>query len=297
MHLILPLLAAVVFALGSMVFKRAFVAGANVSHALVVTNGLLGVVFLPLLTIESRPIPWDQWHLPLATAVAFVAGHVLNVVALKIGDVSLATPLLGAKVLFVGLIGWAAFGIRLSAGQWAAAALATAGVVVMGLTDFHPGRRLGVTTLLALGCAAAFALTDVMIQSWSTGFGPFNFLPLTFVALGLLSAALLPWFGGVRSLRAPRKAWGWILAATGLSGLQSILITGTIAVWQDAAGVNVVYATRGLWTVALVWFAGHWLQNTERHTAGGRVMSLRAAGAALLLLAVAQTAWAAARAR
>ena len=38
MQLILPLIAAIAFAAGSMVFKRAFAEGASLSHAVVVNN-------------------------------------------------------------------------------------------------------------------------------------------------------------------------------------------------------------------------------------------------------------------
>jgi len=40
MYLLLPLLAAIIFALGSMVFKRAYDEGAGVVHAVVVNNPL-----------------------------------------------------------------------------------------------------------------------------------------------------------------------------------------------------------------------------------------------------------------
>src|SRR4026208_2026704 len=105
MYLLWPLFAALVFALGSMVFKRAFAEGATVAHAFTLNNALLGIVFLPLLWIEPRPVPWHDWSLPVLTAVAFALGHLLNVLSLRVGEVSLATPLLGAKVIFVGLLG------------------------------------------------------------------------------------------------------------------------------------------------------------------------------------------------
>ena len=77
-----------------------------------------------------------------------------------------------------------------------------------------------------------------------------------------------------------------ILLAALLSGLQAILITLSIGIWKDAAGVNIVYATRGLWSIALVWIIGHRLKNTERQTSGGRTMALRLAGAILIVTAV-----------
>lgn len=285
MYLLLPLFAAVAFAIGSMVYKRAFAEGAGVAHAVVVNNAMLAVVFLPLMALESGPIPWAHWHQPVLTAVAFVIGHLFNVLSLKAGAVSLATPLLGAKVVMVAAIARWTFGVPLTAAQWWAAVLTTLGVFVMGAADWRGGKRTGVTVVLALGCAAAFAFTDISIQAWATGFGPFHFLPLVHVALALLSAACLPAFGP-SPLRAPRAAWPWILGGAVLSGLQSILVTGTIAIWKDAPGVNVVYATRGVWSVVLVWFAGHWFANSERRTAGVRGMAFRLAGAALILGAV-----------
>lgn len=285
MYLILPLIAALAFALGSIVFKRAYQEGAGVVHAVVVNNGVLGIAFLPLLAIDPKPVPWDLWYLPVLTSLAFVTGHLLNVLSLRVGDVSVATPLLGAKVTFVALLSWAVFGNRLDAAQWVAAGLTTLGVLVMGRTDFNPGRRLGITTMLALGCSLAFAFTDVLIQSWAAHLGVWNFLSLVFATLAVLSLALLPVFGRA-SLRAPRAAWRWIFAAAALSGIQAILITGTIGIWKDAAGVNVVYATRGILSIVLVWFLGERLKNSERQSAGAVAMAWRSAGAALILAAV-----------
>jgi len=286
MYLLLPLLAAIVFALGSMVFKRAYDEGAGVVHAVVVNNVLLAIVFLPLFAFESRPIPWSQWYLPVLTGGVFAAGHLLNALSLRVGDVSVATPLLGAKVVFVAILAWLVFGWPLTAKQWLAAALATGGVFLMGMTDFKPGGRAGLTTVLALGCAGAFSLTDVMIQSWADGFGVFNFLPVQFAALAIFSLAMVPFFSR-NSLYAPLKAWPWIFAAAVLSAIQAILITAAIGIWRDAAAVNVVYATRGLWSIAFVWCVGHWLKNRERHTAGPRAMGFRSLGAALILVSVA----------
>lgn len=286
MHLLLPLIAALSFAAASLVFKRAFAEGATVAHALVVNNVALGIVFLPLLAIDPHPVPWDRLHLPLITATAFLAGHLLNVISLRVGDVSVATPLLGAKVVFVALIAKFAFDTPLTGAQMVAAGLTTAGVFVTGLTDFKPGRSAGLTTLLALGCSAGFAITDVLIQVWASEFGVFNFLALLFAALGLESALVLP-FLGVHTLKAPAAAWRCIGLAAVLTAIQAIIITGTIGYWRDAAGVNVVYGTRGLLSLALVWWAGHWFGNAERKDSGPKVMLARAFGALLILSAVA----------
>lgn len=280
-----PLVAAVAFAAGSLMFKRAFAEGAGVAHAVIFNNIALAFAFLPLLAIEGRPIPWHQIHLPFVVAGAFVTGHLLNILSLRVGDVSVSTPLLGSKVVFVALLSRWLFQWPVSTAQFIAAALTTAGVLVMGAVDWHGGRRTGPTILLALGCAASFALTDVLIQVWAGDFGVFNFLPLLFVALALESLLILP-FLPRRALYAPRRAWKWIGFATGLSAVQAILITWSIGHWRDAAGVNVIYGTRGLWSLALVWWAGRWFGNHERAAVGQRVFMGRVAGALLILSAV-----------
>lgn len=285
MYLALPLLAALAFAAGSMVFKRAFAEGAGLAHALVFNNVTLGILFLPLLILDPTPLDWDRIHLPALTAMAFVLGHFLNVVSLRIGDVSVATPLLGSKVVFVALLSRLLFHWPLTDAQLLASGLTTAGVLVMGLADLHRGRRTGMTIALSLGCAAAFALTDVLIQLWAAGFGTFNFLAILFATLAVLSALSLP-FLGPSGLRAPRAAWKWIIGATCLSAIQAILVTWSIARWRDAAGVNVIYGTRGLWSIALVWWAGRWFGNSERQEAGPRVLSARLLGGTLILAAV-----------
>ena len=149
--------------------------------------------------------------------------------------------------------------------------------------------------------AAAFAVTDVLIQTWASAFGILNFLSLLFAALALESILVLPLLGfnarpetrhlplfrqAIGSLAAPRRAWRWIGLATALSAIQALLITGTIATWRDAAGVNVVYGTRGLWSLALVWWAGAWFGNAERRESGPRVLLARAIGGGLILSAV-----------
>ena len=289
MYLLLPFIAAISFALGSIIYKRAYAEGAGIVHAVVVNNVVLGLLFLPLLFLDPQPVPWELWYLPVIAAVPFALGHLMNVASLRVGDVSVATPLLGSKVTFVALILWIVFREPLTVSQWVAAGLTTTGVLVMGFTDLRPGRSLGLTTALALGCAGLFALTDVLIQMWASRLGVWNFLALLFTSMGLFSLAGIAFFGR-SALRAPKAAWKWLGFGVSMSGLQAILITGSIGLWKDAAGANVVYSTRGLLSIVFVWFIGHRLKNTERHAAGGRAMLQRTIGGILILAAVFLTA-------
>jgi len=67
--------------------------------------------------------------------------------------------------------------------------------------------------------------------------------------------------------------------------LQAMGISYAIAVYREVTKVNILYNTRGIWSVVLVWIIGHWFENAERDH-GARVMFRRLAGAALLLSAV-----------
>ena len=285
LYLLLPFLGAFIYALGNVFQKRAFHEGAGVMTAFALNNLVLGLAFLPMLFWSSDPLPRSLLWQPMVAGAAFFAGSIVGLVALRVGDVSLVTPLLGTKVILVAAISTLIFHRPLSPGQGLAAGLTTLGVFVMGLTDFHPRRRLGLTTALAVLCSFCFAICDTLIQQWAVPFGTGQFVPLLFGTLALLGLGIVAWHGR-ELLRVPAGAWKWLAAASAATVAQAMLVTFSIALWRDATGVNVVYALRGLWGLALVWGVGHWFGNTERRDTGSWVMGFRLAGAVLILGAV-----------
>jgi len=58
-----------------------------------------------------------------------------------------------------------------------------------------------------------------------------------------------------------------------------------VGYFGDAAGTNVVYSSRGIWSIALVWFVGHWFANFEKEV-GPRTLLMRLVGAMLILSAI-----------
>jgi hypothetical protein len=285
LYLLLPFFAGGVFALGSLCLKRSFREGATMPLTLLATNCLLGLAFLPLLAAGSGPVPWDRWSLPFLTGTAYFAGQLFNFLALRSGDVSLVTPVLGTKVVFVVLLGWMSFGTALRPVHGVAAVLTTAGVWLMssgsGRSGGHPVR----TTLLALASGASFAACDLMLQRWVGRLGLTAFLPMMFASVAAMSLGLVPWVGA-SGFRPPGRAWRWMAAGGALTAAQSFLISGSIGWSHDATGVNVVYTLRGLWAIALVWSAGRWLGNDERAQAGPGVLARRWVGATAILGAV-----------
>lgn len=286
--LFLPFLAALIFALSSLCFKRAFVEGVSPARSLVQTNVAMGLLFLPCLWFDQQPFNPALLGWPILAGGLFFLGQCCNFAALRLGDVSLVTPILGSKVVLVALCSRWIFDFPLTHAHWVAAALTTLGVFVLGATDLRGRRRIGLSTALAVLCSLCFALVDTVIQRGSREFGPFNFLSALFATLALCSAALWPWLGRGR-VAAPRAGQSWLMWAIALTAAQGLLMTLSIGIWHDATGVNVVYSLRGVWGVVLVGLMGRWFGNTERHDAGKGTLWYRFLGAGLILLAVVLT--------
>ena len=67
--------------------------------------------------------------------------------------------------------------------------------------------------------------------------------------------------------------------------IQATGIAYSIATFHEVTTTNILYNTRGIWSVVLVWVIGHWFENAER-SHGASVMLRRLAAALLLLAAV-----------
>lgn len=285
LYLLLPFLAGGVFALGSLCLKRSFREGATLPLTLFSTNCVVGLAFLPLFWLAPGELRWNRCYQPFLAGGAYFLGQWCNFIALRLGDVSLVTPMLGTKVIFVVLLGWVGFDLPLHPLQGLAALLTALGVYVMGASDRRPGQHVVLSTLLALLSGVCFALCDLLLQRWAGGFGLWHFLPLMFASVGAQSLLLVPWVGS-KGFSAPAAAWRWLLVGAGLTAGQSMLISGTIGWSHDATGVNVIYTLRGLWAIGAVWLVGRHLGNDERAQAGGGVFGRRLIGATLIIAAV-----------
>jgi len=102
-YLLLPLAAAVIYSLGSIVVKRALKDGVTMDQSFHLTNFVVGLVFLPLLFFEETVLKWLEVWRSLIMGSMFFAGNWLTFVAIKRGDVSLVTPIMGTKVVFVAV--------------------------------------------------------------------------------------------------------------------------------------------------------------------------------------------------
>ena len=283
-HLLLPLASSVIYVAAALSLKRASQEGAGVWRSTFVMNVAVAACFSVLLLHGPGPGPTPPWQ-PAVIGALFVGGQAATMVALSRGDVSVATPVMGTKVVFVAFFVTLVLGDRLIADYWVSAAMSAAGIALLVLGG-APGRRrhLALTVTASLAAAACYAMFDVLVRKWAGAWGVGRLLPAVMACAALMSLALWPAFEGPLN-RVPRSAGGPLLLGSLCLGVQALLLVRTLGLYPDTTRINVVYNSRGLWSVLAVWLVGHWWGNTERH-AGRAVLAWRLAGAALLLGAI-----------
>jgi drug/metabolite transporter (DMT)-like permease len=283
MHLLLPLLASLLFVFGLILIKRARAAGAGPISVQFFTNQSAAIVFSFLWWFGGTIPSWTLLWQPAIVAALYMLGLALTYAAIERGDVSIAAPILGIKVVFVALL-LTVFGLQeLPSTVWYASILATAGIALIQWTGQGHPRRIAFTVLFALAAGLCYATFDVLVQRWAPAWGAGRFLPIVFWMLGIASLGLLPWVSWkdlqLQSLSRP------LLSGSMLIALQSLFISLALAMFGDAARVNVVYSLRGLWGVLLAWaVARAWGGAEGEHPR--RIMLTRVVGAAVLTLSV-----------
>ena len=77
----------------------------------------------------------------------------------------------------------------------------------------------------------------------------------------------------------------WLAAGAACFAVQGLMFITSISIYRQATSANVLYSSRGLWSVVAVWGIGHWFTNREQHL-GARVLVWRFVGAILLMAAI-----------
>ena len=283
--LLIPLLSALGYALAALMLKRATEGGAGPWRVSFLTNWVQAAIF-SLLWLIPAGHPATATHVAhaLISGTVFFVGQVFTFLALSRGDVSVATPVLGSKVIFVALFTVLLGAAAVTPEMWAAVGLTALATALLGAGGRVKREALFRSVLYGFCAAAAFALTDVLQQRWVKAWGFSHYAATMFLTVAVLSLGLIPFFRG--SLRAlPAVAWRWGLAGGSLLSVQALGIAWCI-VTIGATTTNVLYNSRGVWSVVLVWTVGHWFGNAER-AHGRAVMLRRLAGSTLLLAAIA----------
>lgn len=281
----LALLAALIYTVGSLFLKSAIERGATANQVNACTNIAMAFIMQPLWLLDQPAIANAPLWKPVLCGTLFFIGQIFTFTALSRGDVSVATPLLGTKILLVTLFNALIFSVPVTLRWWVAALIASLAIALIASGAPHTHRRaIGLTVGFSLIAASLYSFTDALIQHWGNTFDAVAFLPAMFLTTGLLSAVCFAAFdrGAFRPVRAavPALIGGGILFGVQVSGFFfSIVLT------RDATMANVIYSTRSIWSVAAAWAGGH-LLGLRDVEAGHHVMARRLLGAILLFGAI-----------
>lgn len=285
-YLLLPLACGLFYVLSMLCLKRADELGVGLWRTTFLANWGCTLAFVPWWLHDGfAPVPWTLYWQPAVSGLIFLVAQVCMFLAITRGDVSVAAPVMGVKVILVALFSSLLFAEGVPLKWWIGAGLSTVAVGLLNLGGGGRHRRVGQTVLLTLLSATLYSLNDVLIQQWGRVWGAGFFMPPLFLAVGIYSFGLLAFAqGGLREIAAP--AWRWVVPGAFFNALTNGGIVISLATWGNATAVNIAYSARGLFSVLVVWLAGHWFANTERH-AGRGVLVSRLIGALAILAAIA----------
>lgn len=278
-QILIPLITAFLYALAIIFLKRALQEGAGPWRVTFVCNIVMALGYQACWAMHTQPFSGSGAAHALLAGCTFFAGQVFTFMALNRGDVSVATPILGTKVIFVAGFSMLLVGRTVSPHIWLAVFLTALGTAILGIQPgTHPG-RVAFSIGTALATAGCFALTDVLVQKYAPDWGFGSFVPTMFLVVGVLSLGFLPFMKGT--------GWApvWLGPGSVVLAVQALGMAFAIATYGHVTTVNIAYNSRGLWTIAMIWAFGHWFGNTERER-GTRTMLLRLAGASLLVTGI-----------
>jgi len=241
--------AGLVYAVAAVFSKGALEKGCGIMRLSFMMNQVFVVLFTAVLLGGAMSFDWGQVHLPILTGACFFAGQVFTFAAIRFGDVSLQTPIMGTKAIFVAVI---AVVLGLQEVSWQlglSAVLAALAIALLGWSD-HKGSRIGLTVTLSLLSAFFFACSDQIVGTFGHDFGKNSFLIIAMVVNALLSFALIPFFN------APLKgvsvsAWPWVLVASLGMAAQALLLNDTLVSSGQVVVVNIIYSSRGFFSVLI----------------------------------------------
>jgi len=278
--LLIPLTSAFLYALAAIYLKRALSEGAGRWRVTFGCNMVMALGYQVCWVARTQAFSASGAEHAAVAACTFFAGQVFTFLALNRGDVSVVTPILGTKVIWVAVFSTLLMGRAHSPHVWAAVFMTAMGAAILGYQrGVHP-RRVALSVGAALATSCSFGMTDVLVQKYAPGWGFGSFIPTMFLMVGMLSLGFIP-------LMRDGSGWAPVWLGTGavLLAAQALGLAFVLTKFGEATRVNIAYNSRGLWSVVLVWVFGHWFGNTERE-GGTRQMLRRLAGAGLLVAAI-----------
>ena len=281
----MPFGSSLLVVIGLLILKRAQARGVTTWTSMILVCWASAAIF-PLLAVMGGTMqPMTMFWQPAVAGGLFLTGQLLTFLAVERGDVSIAAPVMGVKVLLVPALTPLFVEGVLTTRIWVAAGIAVFGIALVQARDATVDRsRIGASVGFAFLAALTMTLFDLLLQRWAAPWGAGYFLPITFAFSAVLSLLFLPLADRPERLKE-LDVLRPLAIGSGIMAVQAIGMTLTLGVFGDATRVNIVYSLRGLWGVLLTWILAHRLGEGDS-IASHRVMSTRLAGAALIGVAV-----------
>ncbi|MGB0257281.1 MAG: hypothetical protein ACPGES_01400 [Coraliomargarita sp.] len=265
--------AAVLYAIGSLDIKKALGSGTDRRAAIAWTNIAMAIWSLPLFFLSRETFTLYGFLLALGAGLALFFGRIFVVKALDVGALSIVGPLLGLKTLFVAISAVLLGQVALSAGVWIAVVLACIGMALVQRGPQSKSKHYHRAVLYALIASLLFAATDILVVEARCALSVGWLMPTLFLTVGLL----VPLLGSIPKPPAEGKINLQRGAVT--MGFQTSLVVFIICLTGQAVLVNIIYASRGLWSVIVDRFM-------NRTGTIHKYFVQRTAGAALLVASV-----------
>lgn len=288
-YLWLILAAAIIYTLATLCMKRSSSAGIGPWRTTVVWNAILAALAFPFWFAGDFTFNWITLLPPILISFAFFMGQLLNCLAIHKGDVSVVTPIMGTKVVFVSILAVFFLTDDIGITAWMGALLSAAAILLMRGAGHTERKRLLPSIFLGLASAFSFAVFDIFIQSHGASIGFTDLVSRTFTFAFLWSLLLIPLFKSSIH-HVTKTTWTWLIAGGVLHAAQAVILAYVLSTFGNATKVNIVYSSRGFWSIVMVWLVGHWFSNDERHQ-GKDVFIRRLIGSSLLGAAIVLATW------
>ena len=136
-HLFFPLASSFGYVFAVLLLKRSADWGVGVWRTAFISNLAMGVTFLALLLLGGPGQPVSMWWQPVLSGGLFFAGQIFTFMALHHGDVSVATPVLGLKIVLVAFSSVLLLPDPVPLKWWVAAGLSSLAIVLLSLSLIH----------------------------------------------------------------------------------------------------------------------------------------------------------------
>ena len=283
--LALALVAGACYGLAALLCKRALETGAGTFRSLAYSNWFITISYLPFPFLAEEGLTRSEITLGAMLGVLFCTSQTTCFLALRRGDASVATPIMGTKTLFVAVFGYLIFEKALPAQTWLAAVLAVVAVILLGWPA--KGSKPSFASMgLAVVTAIGFGLTDALVPEFGKDgdVDPFNLLFMMVLTVGVLSFLFIPMTKG-RFLGWRKEGDKWLLLGTIPLTAQTILFSIAIGFYDVPTEANVLYMSRGLWSIIFAVWIGRMIGASEG-SAPKSVLLRRFLGATLLLAGI-----------